>query len=198
MTQTDRQRDSEIDLQSCLHGRYQLCSPQTPAQTTATYWHHQHWNWVTRSLRSDRSPRILSVQIAFQDPGWLMISRTRRHGIYVGPSVCKLGKVADFCGRSISMQQLLHKFNFAWNNYFIKIFNACWQQSVKPENKLMHFCSKQDMIYCCLYSRPSFYQELVYSTNFLNAWPVPGTEHLCGTRLLPKVLRAHRHTVKNW
>jgi len=31
-----------------------------------------------------------------------------------------------FCGRCISIWQLLHKVNVAWNNCFRKMFNACY------------------------------------------------------------------------
>jgi len=31
-----------------------------------------------------------------------------------------------------------HKVDFAWNNCFRKVFNACWRESVKP---LLFYCN---------------------------------------------------------
>jgi len=80
-----------------------------------------------------------------------------------------------------------------------KIINACWRESAKPllyYSATVHFHSKQDMIPLACVQDPACIWDPAYnrdpasiSTNYIDLRPVSETRRLCGTRLLPEVLR---------
>jgi len=67
-----------------------------------------------------RRSRLLSVQI-------VLITRLYPGpGIYPGPGFYQNRfEFINFCNRYVSIWQLLHKLNIAWNNCFRKKFNVC-------------------------------------------------------------------------